>query len=233
MFQTMLSSANFHVKCLAHRSLHNVLAIWANVVRVKIKYGVGNIFDDYINTWWQTASWQNNWVDHHELNILGNSEIKQFIDYLCNFLIWAVYNLEYGLRAWCVYCMSKLIFVYVYIITIAYFYTNKCYICIYFMHSSIHPTVHELGFWYCRQIAWRKKFTIWHADVTRWLTLSSSTLLGSIVHPSIRMSLCSPHFRVSFYLLTNLLGTNGIIFNNKLVIPCLIDGFDTTANHNF
>ena len=41
-----------------------------------------------------------------------------------------------------------------------------------FMRSSVHPTIHGLGFVYCIQSAWKKWPTIWHADVSRWLTLS-------------------------------------------------------------
>ena len=28
--------------------------------------------------------------------------------------------------------------------------------CCHFMRSSVRPTVHELGFWYCEQISWKK-----------------------------------------------------------------------------
>ena len=44
--------------------------------------------------------------------------------------------------------------------------------CCHFMHSSVRPTIRGLGFVYCRQSAWKKWLTIWHADVSRWLTLS-------------------------------------------------------------
>ena len=43
--------------------------------------------------------------------------------------------------------------------------------CCHFMHSSVRPTIHGLGFVYCIQSAWKKWPTIWHADVSRWLTL--------------------------------------------------------------
>ena len=60
------------------------------------------------------------------------------------------------------------------------------------------------GFWNCEQIAWKKKSTfwhadvsrwqiiwkewhkLWHADVSRWRALSLSTLMGIMVHPSLR-----------------------------------------------
>ena len=43
--------------------------------------------------------------------------------------------------------------------------------CCHFMRSSVRPTIHGLGFVYCIQSAWKKWPTIWHADVSRWLTL--------------------------------------------------------------
>ena len=42
-----------------------------------------------------------------------------------------------------------------------------------FMRSSVRPTIHGLGFVYCIQSAWKKWPTIWHADVSRWLTLGT------------------------------------------------------------
>ena len=42
--------------------------------------------------------------------------------------------------------------------------------CCHFMRSSVRPTIHGLGFVYCIQSAWKKWLTIWHADVSRWLT---------------------------------------------------------------
>ena len=44
--------------------------------------------------------------------------------------------------------------------------------CCHFMRSSVRPTIHGLGFVYCIQSAWKKWPTIWHADVSRWLTLT-------------------------------------------------------------
>ena len=44
--------------------------------------------------------------------------------------------------------------------------------CCHFMRSSVRSTIRGLGFVYCRQSAWKKWPTIWHADVSRWLTLS-------------------------------------------------------------
>ena len=50
--------------------------------------------------------------------------------------------------------------------------------CCHFMHSSVRPTIHGLGFVYCIQSAWKKWPTIWHADVSRWLTLSIQYTCG-------------------------------------------------------
>ena len=50
--------------------------------------------------------------------------------------------------------------------------------CCHFMRSSVRPTIHGLGFVYCIQSAWKKWPTIWHADVSRWLTLSIQHTCG-------------------------------------------------------
>ena len=55
--------------------------------------------------------------------------------------------------------------------------------CCHFMHSSVRPTIHGLGFVYCIQSAWKKWPTIWHADVSRWLTLSIHGCLW--IHKSV------------------------------------------------
>ena len=54
------------------------------------------------------------------------------------------------------------------------------------VRPPVRLIVHELGFWFCGQIAWKKKFTFWHADVSRKLTLSLSTLMAVIIHLSVR-----------------------------------------------
>ena len=54
--------------------------------------------------------------------------------------------------------------------------------CCHFMHLSIRPTMHGIEYGYCRQLAWKKWSTFYHADVARWLTLSLSTLMVIIVH---------------------------------------------------
>ena len=81
--------------------------------------------------------------------------------------------------------------------------------CCHFMRSSVRPTIHGLGFVYCIQSAWKKWPTIWHADVSRWLTLSIHGCLWILllVCLSVHLSVCSfvrlRHFQVAVHLLTN------------------------------
>ena len=65
--------------------------------------------------------------------------------------------------------------------------------CCHFMRSSVPPTIHGLGFVYCIQSAWKKWPTIWHADVSRWLTLSIHGCLWILllVCLSVHLSVCS------------------------------------------
>ena len=65
--------------------------------------------------------------------------------------------------------------------------------CCHFMRSSFRPTIHGLGFVYCIQSAWKKWPTIWHADVSRWLTLSTHGCLWILllVCLSVHLSVCS------------------------------------------
>ena len=88
--------------------------------------------------------------------------------------------------------------------------------CCHFMRSSVRPTIHGLGFVYCIQSAWKKWPTIWHADVSRWLTLSIHGCLWILLLVCLSVHL-------SVYLFTAFsggcafadksLGTNGIKFN--------------------
>ena len=67
------------------------------VVRVKIKYGVRNIFDDSLNECvvYDDDKQRADQIiellmirqDHHELSILDHSEIQQILEYLCNYCI--------------------------------------------------------------------------------------------------------------------------------------------------
>ena len=65
--------------------------------------------------------------------------------------------------------------------------------CCHFMRSSVRPTIHGLGFVYCIQSAWKKWPTIWHADVSRWLTLSIHGCLWILllVCLPVHLSVCS------------------------------------------
>ena len=88
--------------------------------------------------------------------------------------------------------------------------------CCHFMHSSVRPTIHGLGFVYCIQSAWKKWPTIWHADVSRWLTLSIHGCLWILllVCLSVHLSVCSfTAFSGGCAFADKSLGTNGIKFD--------------------
>ena len=99
--------------------------------------------------------------------------------------------------------------------------------CCHFMCSSVRPTIHGLGFVYCIQSAWKKWPTIWHADVSRWLTLSIHGCLWILllVCLSVHLSVCSfTAFSGGCAFADKSLGTNGIKFDMLmylLVIPPL------------
>ena len=88
--------------------------------------------------------------------------------------------------------------------------------CCHFMRSSVRPTIHGLGFVYCIQSAWKKWPTIWHADVSRWLTLSIHGCLWILllvclsVHLSVRSFTA---FSGGCAFADKSLGTNGIKFD--------------------
>ena len=85
--------------------------------------------------------------------------------------------------------------------------------CCHFMRSSVRPTIHGLGFVYCIQSAWKKWPTIWHADVSRWLTLSIHGCLWILllVCLSVHLSVCSfSAFSGGCAFADKSLGTNGI-----------------------
>ena len=88
--------------------------------------------------------------------------------------------------------------------------------CCHFMRSSVRPTIHGLGFVYCIQSAWKKWPTIWHADVSRWLTLSIHGCLWILllVCLSVHLSVCSfTAFSGGCAFADKSLGTNGIKFD--------------------
>ena len=78
------------------------------------------------------------------------------------------------------------------------------------------PTIHGLGFVYCIQSAWKKWPTIWHADVSRWLTLSIHGCLWILllVCLSVHLSVSSfTAFSGGCAFADKSLGTNGIKFD--------------------
>ena len=88
--------------------------------------------------------------------------------------------------------------------------------CCHFMRSSVRSTIHGLGFVYCIQSAWKKWPTIWHADVSRWLTLSIHGCLWILllVCLSVHLSVCSfTAFSGGCAFADKSLGTNGIKFD--------------------
>ena len=88
--------------------------------------------------------------------------------------------------------------------------------CCHLMRSSVRPTIHGLGFVYCIQSAWKKWPTIWHADVSRWLTLSIHGCLWILllVCLSVHLSVCSfTAFSGGCAFADKSLGTNDIKFD--------------------
>ena len=84
--------------------------------------------------------------------------------------------------------------------------------CCNFMRSSVRPTIHGLGFVYCIESAWKKWPTIWHADVSRWLTLSIHGCLWILL--LVCLSVCSfTAFSGGCAFADKSLGTNGIKFD--------------------
>ena len=105
--------------------------------------------------------------------------------------------------------------------------------CCHFMRSSVRPTIHGLGFVYCIQSAWKKWPTIWHADVSRWLTLSIHGCLWILllVCLSVHLSVCSfTAFSGGCAFADKSLGTNGVIIGRWL-LPSLVDPGDICCHY--
>ena len=105
--------------------------------------------------------------------------------------------------------------------------------CCHFMRSSVRPTIHGLGFVYCIQSAWKKWPTIWHADVSRWLTLSIHGCLWILllVCLSVHLSVCSfTAFSGGCAFADKSLGTNGVIIGRWL-LPSLVDTGDICCHY--
>ena len=101
------------------------------------------------------------------------------------------------------------------------------------MRSSVRPTIHGLGFVYCIQSAWKKWPTIWHADVSRWLTLSIHGCLWILllVCLSVHLSVCSfTAFSGGCAFADKSLGTNGVIIGRWL-LPSLVDTGDICCHY--
>ena len=101
------------------------------------------------------------------------------------------------------------------------------------VRSSVRPTIHGLGFVYCIQSDWKKWPTIWHADVSRWLTLSIHGCLWILllVCLSVHLSICSfTAFSGGCAFAEKLLGTNGVIIGRWL-LPSLVDTGDICCHY--
>ena len=116
--------------------------------------------------------------------------------------------------------------------------------CCHFMRSSVRPTIHGLGFVYCIQSAWKKWPTIWHADVSRWLTLSIHGCLWILllVCLSVHLSVCSFTafsggcaffcFFFSFLFLRLGLGQRrAVVIIGRWLLPSLVDTGDICCHY--
>ena len=98
--------------------------------------------------------------------------------------------------------------------------------CCHFMHSSVRPTIHGLGFVYCIQSAWKKWPTIWHADVSRWLTLSIHGCLWILL--LVHLSVCS---FTAFFLRLGLGQRRAVVIIGRWLLPSLVDTGDICCHY--
>ena len=105
--------------------------------------------------------------------------------------------------------------------------------CCHFMHSSVRPTIHGLGFVYCIQIAWKKWPTIWHADISRWLTLSIHGCLWILllVCLSAHLSVCSLTLRLRHFQVAVHLQRRGVVIIGRWLLPSLVDTGDICCHY--
>ena len=120
--------------------------------------------------------------------------------------------------------------------------------CCHFMRSSVRPTIHWLGFVYCIQSAWKKWHTIWHADVSRWLTLSIHGCLWILllVCLSVHLSVCSftlvqpfgvffcvffPFFFPFSFLRLGLGQRRAVVIIGRWLLPSLVDTGDICCHY--
>ena len=98
--------------------------------------------------------------------------------------------------------------------------------CCHFMRSSVRPTIHGLGFVYCIQSAWKKWPTIWHADVSRWLTLSIHGCLW--ISLLVHLSVCS---FTEFFLRLGLGQRRAVVIIGRWLLPSLVDTGDICCHY--
>ena len=103
--------------------------------------------------------------------------------------------------------------------------------CCHFMRSSVRPTIHGLGFVYCIQSAWKKWPTIWHADVSRWLTLS---IHGCIAYGYCCWSVCPsicPFVRLRHFQVAVHLQRRAVVIIGRWLLPSLVDTGDICCHY--
>ena len=109
--------------------------------------------------------------------------------------------------------------------------------CCHFMRSSVRPTIHGLGFVYCIKSAWKKWPTIWHADVSRWLTLSIHGCLWILllVCMSVHLSVCSfTAFSggcAFFFLRLGFGQRRAVVIIGRWLLPSLVDTGDICCHY--
>ena len=105
--------------------------------------------------------------------------------------------------------------------------------CCHFMRSSVRPTIHGLGFVYCIQSAWKKWPTIWHADVSRWLTLRIHGCLWILllVCPSICLGFFFCFFFAFFFLRLGLGQRRAVVIIGRWLLPSLVDAGDICCHY--
>ena len=92
--------------------------------------------------------------------------------------------------------------------------------------SGVRPSVHGLGFVYCIQSAWKKWPTIWHADVSRWLTLSIHGCLWILL--LVHLSVCS---FTAFFLRLGLGQRRAVVIIGRWLLPSLVDMGDICCHY--
>ena len=92
--------------------------------------------------------------------------------------------------------------------------------------SYVRPSVHGLGFVYCIQSAWKKWPTIWHADVSRWLTLSIHGCLWILL--LVHLSVCS---FTAFFLRLGLGQRRVVVIIGRWLLPSLVDTGDICCHY--